>query len=30
MVDGFEHIVDAFLGMLHGKNTGKIIVRGHA
>lgn len=30
MVDGFEHIVDAFLGMLHGKNTGKIIVRDHA
>ncbi|MGW4985868.1 zinc-binding dehydrogenase [Streptomyces mirabilis] len=27
VVDGFEHIVDAFLGMLHGKNTGKIIVR---
>lgn len=26
MVDGFEHIVDAFLGMLHGENTGKIIV----
>ncbi|MFF2327107.1 MULTISPECIES: zinc-binding dehydrogenase [unclassified Streptomyces] len=26
-VDGFEHIVDAFLGMLHGRNTGKIIVR---
>lgn len=30
VVDGFEHIVDAFLGMLHGKNTGKIIVRDHA
>lgn len=30
VVDGFEHIVDAFLGMLHGKNTGKIIVRKHA
>ncbi|MFD4974268.1 NADP-dependent oxidoreductase [Streptomyces sp. NPDC058424] len=30
VVDGFEHIVDAFLGMLHGKNTGKIIVRQHA
>ncbi|MGA5037036.1 NADP-dependent oxidoreductase [Streptomyces capoamus] len=27
VVDGFEHIVDAFLGMLHGRNTGKIIVR---
>ncbi|MBV1941825.1 NADP-dependent oxidoreductase [Streptomyces sp. BV286] len=30
VVDGFEHIVDAFLGMLNGKNTGKIIVRDHA
>lgn len=30
VVDGFEHIVDAFLGMLHGKNTGKIIVRDQA
>ncbi|MET8584169.1 NADP-dependent oxidoreductase [Streptomyces collinus] len=30
VVDGFEHIVDAFLGMLQGKNTGKIIVRDHA
>ncbi|GAB3172919.1 NADP-dependent oxidoreductase [Streptomyces incanus] len=28
VVDGFEHIVDAFLGMLRGENTGKIIVRG--
>ncbi|MFJ5270956.1 NADP-dependent oxidoreductase [Streptomyces sp. NPDC088358] len=27
LVDGFEHIVDAFLGMLRGENTGKIIVR---
>ncbi|MFD4877969.1 NADP-dependent oxidoreductase [Streptomyces sp. NPDC058420] len=27
LVDGFEHIVDAFLMMLHGGNTGKIIVR---
>ncbi|MGR3867217.1 NADP-dependent oxidoreductase [Streptomyces graminifolii] len=27
VVDGFEHIVDAFLEMLHGGNTGKIIVR---
>ncbi|MGW5654204.1 NADP-dependent oxidoreductase [Streptomyces humi] len=29
VVDGFEHIVDAFLGMLRGHNTGKIIVRDH-
>jgi NADPH-dependent curcumin reductase CurA len=27
VVDGFEHIVDAFLMMLSGGNTGKIIVR---
>ncbi|GAA3839157.1 NADP-dependent oxidoreductase [Streptomyces coacervatus] len=27
VVDGFERIVDAFLGMLRGQNTGKIIVR---
>ncbi|MER5789663.1 NADP-dependent oxidoreductase [Streptomyces sp. NPDC001980] len=27
VVDGFGHIVDAFLGMLRGENTGKIIVR---
>ncbi|MFF6990201.1 zinc-binding dehydrogenase [Streptomyces sp. NPDC010273] len=27
VVDGFEHIVDAFLMMLRGGNTGKIIVR---
>lgn len=27
VVDGFEHIVDAFLGMLSGRNTGKTIVR---
>ncbi|WRZ95357.1 NADP-dependent oxidoreductase [Streptomyces sp. NBC_01007] len=27
VVDGFEHIVDAFIGMLRGENTGKIIVR---
>jgi NADPH-dependent curcumin reductase CurA len=27
VVDGFEHIVDAFLDMLNGRNTGKIIVR---
>ncbi|CAG7645281.1 hypothetical protein SBRY_40119 [Actinacidiphila bryophytorum] len=30
VVDGFEHIVDAFLGMLHGGNTGKMIVRDRA
>ncbi|MGX1541315.1 NADP-dependent oxidoreductase [Streptomyces adustus] len=30
LLDGFEHIVDAFLGMLHGENTGKIIVRAHS
>ncbi|WP_086725191.1 NADP-dependent oxidoreductase [Streptomyces carpinensis] len=29
VVDGFERIVDAFLGMLRGENTGKIIVRDH-
>ncbi|MEV7596506.1 NADP-dependent oxidoreductase [Kitasatospora sp. NPDC089797] len=27
VVDGFEHVVDAFLGMLRGANTGKMIVR---
>ncbi|WP_461006711.1 NADP-dependent oxidoreductase [Streptomyces capparidis] len=27
VTDGFEHIVDAFLGMLRGENTGKTIVR---
>ena len=27
VVDGFEHIVDAFLGMLRGRSTDKIIVR---
>ncbi len=27
VVDGIEHIVDAFLGMLRCRNTGKIIVR---
>jgi NADPH-dependent curcumin reductase CurA len=27
VVDGFERIVEAFLSMLHGGNTGKIIVR---
>jgi NADPH-dependent curcumin reductase CurA len=27
VVDGFEGIVGAFLGMLRGENTGKIIVR---
>ncbi|KOG37161.1 NADP-dependent oxidoreductase [Streptomyces resistomycificus] len=30
VVDGFDGIVDAFLGMLHGENTGKIIVRARA
>jgi NADPH-dependent curcumin reductase CurA len=30
VVDGFEHIVDAFLGTLRGQNTGKTIVRDHA
>lgn len=29
VVDGFEHIVQAFLGMLRGRNTGKTIVRAH-
>ncbi|WP_030345981.1 NADP-dependent oxidoreductase [Streptomyces sp. NRRL S-1022] len=28
VVDGFAHIVDAFLAMLRGGNTGKTIVRG--
>ncbi|GEK01201.1 hypothetical protein TNCT1_34770 [Streptomyces sp. 1-11] len=28
--DGFEHIVDAFLAMPSGENTGKTIVRGRA
>lgn len=27
VVDGFDHIVDAFPGMLRGANTGKVIVR---
>lgn len=27
VVDGFEGIVDAFLGVLRGRNTGKVIVR---
>ncbi|MEU5048271.1 NADP-dependent oxidoreductase [Streptomyces sp. NPDC021096] len=27
VVDGFGHVVDAFLGMLRGENTGKMIVR---
>ncbi|AJE82091.1 putative oxidoreductase [Streptomyces albus] len=27
VVDGFEHIVAAFLGMLRGENTGKMLVR---
>ncbi|MFJ8669261.1 NADP-dependent oxidoreductase [Streptomyces sp. NPDC093600] len=26
VVEGFEHIVDAFLGMLRGENTGKMLV----
>ncbi|MDT6985337.1 NADP-dependent oxidoreductase [Streptomyces lusitanus] len=29
VADGFEHIVDAFLGMLRGENTGKVVVRDH-
>lgn len=27
VTDGFENIVDAFIGMLHGRNTGKALVR---
>ncbi|MFF7990089.1 NADP-dependent oxidoreductase [Kitasatospora xanthocidica] len=27
IVDGFDHVVDAFLGMLRGANTGKMLVR---
>jgi NADPH-dependent curcumin reductase CurA len=27
VVDGIEHAVDAFLGMLSGRNTGKMVVR---
>ncbi|GAA2840928.1 hypothetical protein GCM10010505_74830 [Kitasatospora aburaviensis] len=27
VVRGFEHVVDAFLGMLRGANTGKMIVQ---
>ncbi len=27
VVDGFDHVVDAFLGMLGGANTGKMLVR---
>jgi NADPH-dependent curcumin reductase CurA len=27
VVDGFEHTVDAFLGLLRGENTGKMLVR---
>ncbi|WP_327678013.1 NADP-dependent oxidoreductase [Kitasatospora sp. NBC_00458] len=27
VVEGFDHVVDAFLGMLRGANTGKMIVR---
>lgn len=26
VVEGFEHIVDAFLGMLRGENAGKMLV----
>ena len=26
-VDGIEHAVDAFLGVLRGENTGKMVVR---
>jgi NADPH-dependent curcumin reductase CurA len=26
-VDGIDHAVDAFLGVLRGENTGKMIVR---
>ncbi|MGA4839414.1 NADP-dependent oxidoreductase [Streptomyces sp. G45] len=29
VVDGFDRIVDAFLGMLRGENVGKMIVRAH-
>ena len=27
VIDGFEHVVDAFLAMLRGDNTGKMLVR---
>jgi NADPH-dependent curcumin reductase CurA len=27
VTDGFEHVVDAFTGMLRGANTGKALVR---
>ena len=27
VTDGFDHIVDGFLGMLTGKNIGKMIVK---
>ncbi len=27
VVDGIEHAVDAFLSMMHGDNTGKMVVR---
>ncbi|GAA1969833.1 NADP-dependent oxidoreductase [Kitasatospora viridis] len=30
VVDGFEHLVSAFLGMLRGENTGKIVIRDHS
>ena len=26
-VDGIDHAVDAFLGVLRGENTGKMVVR---
>ncbi|MCX4749293.1 NADP-dependent oxidoreductase [Kitasatospora sp. NBC_01287] len=26
-VDGIEHMMDAFLGLMHGENTGKMVVR---
>ena len=26
-VDGLDHTVDAFLGLLHGENIGKMLVR---
>jgi NADPH-dependent curcumin reductase CurA len=27
VVDGIDHAVDAFLGMMRGANTGKMVVR---
>jgi NADPH-dependent curcumin reductase CurA len=29
VVDGIENSVDAFLGLMHGRNTGKMVVRVH-